>query len=133
MINGWLSLRVENPKTVSEWYQRFGFTIVGSHPEIGTVVVGTPDLGRTMVLIPGERLDHPERLQIHFAVEDVDAEYERLSRAGIEFREPPRDTPWRWRHAYTSDPAGHTIEICSPLDDVHDVDSNLVREAKDIH
>ena len=130
MINGWLSLRVENPKTVSEWYQKLGFTIVGSRPEIGTVVVGTPDLGRIMVLIPGEGLDHPERLQIHFAVGDVDAEYERLRRAGVEFREPPKDMPWRWRHAYTCDPAGHTIEICSPLHDVRDVDSNLVREAE---
>lgn len=132
MINGWLSLRVEDPKSVSEWYEKLGFRIVGGRPEIGTVVVGTRDFGRILVLIPGENLDHPERLQIHFAVEDVDKEYERLRGMGVEFREPPKDMPWRWRHAYTSDPAGHTVEICSSLRDAQDVDSSLVRKAEEM-
>lgn len=73
-----------------------------------------------MVLIPGEPLGNPERLQIRFAVGDVDTEYQRLRSAGINFKEPPRDMPWRWRHAYTSDPAGHTVEIWSPLPDAKD-------------
>jgi predicted enzyme related to lactoylglutathione lyase len=79
-----------------------------------------------MVLIPGEPLGTPDRLQIHFAVPDVDREYERLRSAGIDFKKPPRDMPWRWRHAYTSDPAGHAVELCSPLPDAHDLDSELV-------
>lgn len=132
MINGWLSLRVEDPKGVSEWYQKLGFEVVGGRPEVGTIVIGTRDLGRIMVLVPGEQLDHPDRLQIHFAVKNVDAEYDRLRAAGVEFLEPPKDMPWRWRHAYTVDPAGHTIEICSPLPDAQDVDSSFVREARAI-
>jgi catechol 2,3-dioxygenase-like lactoylglutathione lyase family enzyme len=56
-------------------------------------------------------------VQLHFHVPDVDAEYERLKVEGVEFEEPPRDMPWRWRHAYTRDPAGHTVEIYSPLPD----------------
>jgi uncharacterized glyoxalase superfamily protein PhnB len=82
-----------------------------------------------MVLLPGEPLDHPDRLQIHFAVKDVDAAFERLSRGGDEFQMSPKDMPWRWRHAYTRDPAGHTIEICSPLSDADDADSAFAREA----
>ncbi|MBV8278936.1 MAG: VOC family protein, partial [Verrucomicrobia bacterium] len=61
----------------------------------------------------GQPLDHPERLQMHFAVPDVDDVYERLKQEGVRFDEPPADMPWGWRHAYTRDPAGHTVEICS--------------------
>jgi predicted enzyme related to lactoylglutathione lyase len=68
-----------------------------------------------MVLLPGEKIEHPDRLQIRFAVPDVDAAYDRLTKAGVKFHEFPRDMPWRWRRAYTTDPAGHTVELCSPL------------------
>jgi catechol 2,3-dioxygenase-like lactoylglutathione lyase family enzyme len=127
MINGWLSLRFEDPKAASLWYEKLGFEIIGGSPDFGSIVIGTKDRGRIMVLLPGPQLGHPDRLQMHFAVKDVDSEYDRLKRAGIEFREPPRDMPWGWRHAYTSDPAGHTVEICSPLPDAHDKDSMFVR------
>ncbi|HLI82534.1 MAG TPA: hypothetical protein VKV17_01385 [Bryobacteraceae bacterium] len=30
-------------------------------------------------------------------VADVDSGYQRLKRAGIDFREHPEDMPWRWR------------------------------------
>src|SRR5262245_8297282 len=126
MINGWLSLRVHDPVQVGEWYKKLGFEIVGGHPEIGSIVVGTKDKGRVIVLLPGAQLGHPDRLQMHFAVRDVDAEYERLRREGIEFQGPPKDMPWRWRHVYTTDPAGHTVEICSPLPDAADRDSTFV-------
>jgi uncharacterized glyoxalase superfamily protein PhnB len=68
-----------------------------------------------------------ERVQLHFEVRDVDAEYERLKSAGVDFKEPPQDMPWRWRHAYTNDPAGHTVEICSPLPDAKDKDAEFIR------
>jgi catechol 2,3-dioxygenase-like lactoylglutathione lyase family enzyme len=127
MINGWLSLQVANPELVSEWYEKLGFEIVARRPDLGSVVVGTEEGGRIIVFLRGQTLDHPDRLQIHFAVANVDAEFERLRRAGVKFREPPKDMPWRWRHAYTSDPAGHTIEICSPLPGAGDQDSTFVR------
>lgn len=52
---------------------------------------------------------------MHFPVTDVDAEYDRLTKRGIKFDEPPENKPWGWRHAYTHDPAGHTVELCTPL------------------
>jgi hypothetical protein len=68
-----------------------------------------------IVLLPGESIDQPEKVQMHFPVADVDAEYDRLRRLGIRFDGPPEDQPWGWRHAYTHDPAGHTVELCTPL------------------
>jgi predicted enzyme related to lactoylglutathione lyase len=127
MMEGWLSLRVRNPREVGAWYERLGLQIVGGRSDVGTVVIGTQKRGRILVLIPGEPLEHPERLQIHLAVENVDAEYEKLVRAGIKFSEPPKDMPWLWRHAYTKDPSGHMVELCSPLPSARDVDSTLMR------
>jgi len=130
MIKGWISLRVEEPKKVAAWYiDKLGFEAQGERPGIG-LAVGTKDAGRAMVLLNGEGLEHPERVQLHFEVKDVDAEYQRLREAGVEFSEPPKDMPWRWRHAYTSDPAGHTVEICSPLPDAHDKDAEFVRSPR---
>jgi catechol 2,3-dioxygenase-like lactoylglutathione lyase family enzyme len=83
------------------------------------------DKGRTIVLLPGDSLEHPDRLQVHFAVPDVDTEYGRLKAAGVQYG-PPKDMPWHWRHIYTSDPAGHTVEICSPLREAEDKDSEFV-------
>lgn len=75
--------------------------------------------------MPGASVEHPERLQMHFAVPDVDAEYDRLQQEGVQFSEPPKDMPWPWRHAYTSDPAGHTVELMSPLPEAEDPDAAL--------
>lgn len=44
-----------------------------------------------MVLLPGEKIGHPDRLQIRFALGDMDAEYDRLTKVGIEFHQPPED------------------------------------------
>jgi pimeloyl-ACP methyl ester carboxylesterase len=54
-----------------------------------------------VILLPGNPLEHPERLQIHF---HVDAGYKRLQGEGIKFDEPPEDKPWGWRHAYAHGP-----------------------------
>ena len=44
------------------------------------MVVGSEDRGRSIVFLRGQTLNHPDRLQIHFAVPDVDTEFERLTR-----------------------------------------------------
>ena len=129
MILGWLSLRVRHPEEVAAWYEKLGLQISAGRPEAGTVIVGTQDRGRIIVLIPGDPLEHSERLQLHLAVPDVDAKYSKLKRAGIEFTEPPRDMPWGWRHVYTRDPAGHVVELCSPLPAATDRDSQLLRSS----
>jgi hypothetical protein len=87
MIDGWLSLRAEGPHWVTAWHQKLGFEIVSERPDVGSIAIGTKDKGRVMVLLPGEKIGHPDRFEIHFAVPDVDAECEHLKRAGIQFSE----------------------------------------------
>lgn len=116
MINGWISLRVADPKSVGEWYHKVvGLEIVGGREDIGSVALGTSEHGEAMILLPGPSLEHPDRLQMHFHVANVDAEYNRLKELGVDFAEPPKDMPWGWRHAYTHDPVGHTVELVTPL------------------
>lgn len=91
MIKGWISLRVEDPEHVGERYQKLGFDVVGRRTEVGSVAVGRKDEGRAIVLLPGPRIKHPERLQLHFAVPDVDDEYVCLQQQGNRFSEPPKD------------------------------------------
>lgn len=49
---------------------------------------------------------------MHFPVTDFDAEYDRLTKPGIKFDEPPENKPWGWRHTYTHDPAGALQSAC---------------------
>jgi hypothetical protein len=41
MINGWLSLRVEDAHRVAAWCQELGFEIVGKRPDVGGMAIGT--------------------------------------------------------------------------------------------
>jgi catechol 2,3-dioxygenase-like lactoylglutathione lyase family enzyme len=116
MLNGWISLRVKDPKRVAAWYTDHKMLeLVGSREDIGTKALGSSEYGPAVILIPGDQLERPDLLQLHLHVMDVDAEYERLKSEGVKFEEPPKNRPWGWRHAYTHHPAGHTFELCSPL------------------
>jgi catechol 2,3-dioxygenase-like lactoylglutathione lyase family enzyme len=116
MFNGWVSLRVKDPKRVAAWYTDHRILeLLGGREDIGTQALGSRKHGLAIIFIPGDQLDRPELVQLHFHVSDVDVEYERLKSEGIRFEEPPKNMPWGWRHAYTKDLAGHTVELCSPL------------------
>mgnify|MGYP000592671497 CR=1 FL=1 len=52
---------------------------------------------------------------IAFTVDDVDAEYERLTAAGVEFRAPPRlavNSDVLHKVAFCHDPDGVIVELC---------------------
>ena len=55
-------------------------------------------------------------MELSFGVpsfEDVDAEYERVVKAGAKPVFPPTDEPWGQRTSYVCDPDGNLIEISS--------------------
>lgn len=55
-------------------------------------------------------VNRPGITHLAFGVEDIDAEYERLSRAGVRFHAPPSgDSPIR--AAYGRDPEGNVFEL----------------------
>lgn len=49
--------------------------------------------------------------QLYFETPDVDAEVERLKRAGVAFEREPVAQTWLWYEAWLRDPAGNSICI----------------------
>jgi catechol 2,3-dioxygenase-like lactoylglutathione lyase family enzyme len=113
-----ISLPVPHPEEVSTWYRtHLGLIVKAIHPQTGRIVLATDEPGTSLIFLPGDPPDHPERIQFHFFVADVDAMHAQLQKAGVVFTGPPTNMPWRWRHAYTQDPAGYTVELVMPLPD----------------
>ncbi len=52
---------------------------------------------------------------VEFRVEDVDATYAELNRAGVPFEFPPENKPWGLRACGTRDPEGYRVWISSLL------------------
>jgi catechol 2,3-dioxygenase-like lactoylglutathione lyase family enzyme len=105
---------VRDPTQLRDWYTRYLGLTVSS--ETSRFVQLADSSGRPSVAFHvGEPLGHPDHIQLHFEVDDVDAEYERLRGEGLAFEEPPDDKPWGWRVAAVRDPAGHTVELVKPL------------------
>ena len=52
----------------------------------------------------------PENCGMEFVVDDVDAQYERLTALGVKM-EPPVTYPWQWRAIGFKDPDGNNIDF----------------------
>ena len=52
--------------------------------------------------------------EVAFLVEDVDAEHERLLRAGVTVLAPPTARPWGERTLHIADPDGNVVELTRP-------------------
>jgi catechol 2,3-dioxygenase-like lactoylglutathione lyase family enzyme len=52
-------------------------------------------------------------LILDFAVDDVDAEYERIGAMGVEWVLPPTTQPWGTRSMLFRDPEGHLVNVFS--------------------
>jgi catechol 2,3-dioxygenase-like lactoylglutathione lyase family enzyme len=59
----------------------------------------------------GEVADVDGGPEINVQVADVDAEYARLTAAGVPFDGPPVDQEWGARHAWLRDPDGRRLSI----------------------
>ncbi|PSP78601.1 hypothetical protein BRC81_07210 [Halobacteriales archaeon QS_1_68_20] len=107
----YLILYVNDVDGVATWYQ----DVLGLEPDVETpaFVRVRDDAGVGVAIHEGDPLDNPERVQLEFKVEDLDATYERLRDEGVEFAAPPQENPAGFRYVTTSDPAGHTVELRS--------------------
>jgi catechol 2,3-dioxygenase-like lactoylglutathione lyase family enzyme len=54
-------------------------------------------------------------VEVVVRVPDVDATYERMTAAGVEFEAAPADMPWGARHAWLRDPDGRRVSLYSPI------------------
>jgi uncharacterized glyoxalase superfamily protein PhnB len=53
---------------------------------------------------------------LDFRADDVDAEYQRISRLGVTWVMPPATQPWGRRTMIFRDPAGNLVSVSSPAD-----------------
>ena len=113
---------VDDVATAVEFYTRhFGFTTLSNQaPAFADVVRGnlrlllsgpTSSAGRPM---PDGRQPEPGGWnRIHFAVDDIDAEVERLRSAGVSFRNDIVSGPGG-KQILVDDPSGNPIELFQP-------------------
>ena len=68
-----------------------------------------PDGSSTFSVEAADVVSASDSIKLYFECDDLDAEYERLHSAGVEFEQPPTDMPWLWREANLRDPDGHRL------------------------
>jgi catechol 2,3-dioxygenase-like lactoylglutathione lyase family enzyme len=113
---------VDDVETAVDFYtEHFGFAVRSSHPPAFADVVrgnlrlllsgSTSSAGRPM---PDGRTPEPGGWnRIHFIVEDIGAEVDRLRAAGVTFRNDVVSGPGG-RQILLEDPAGNPVELFQP-------------------
>lgn len=93
---------------------------LGFQPQVDTPLPGgnrfvmlVPPAGGSSIVIskplPGQELRPVS--SISFEADDVRKTYADLAAKGVEFREPPGETPWGGVQAVFADPDGHTFML----------------------
>ena len=59
---------------------------------------------------------HQVEIMLDFRADDVDAEYQRISRLGVTWVMPPATQPWGRRTMIFRDPVGNLVSVSSPAD-----------------
>lgn len=72
-------------------------------------------LAKSHVTIPAAHRDRTGGVLLNFEVEDVDAEYARLTAAGAHIALDIRDEDFGQRHFIVTDPTGILIDIVKPI------------------
>lgn len=72
-------------------------------------VILTEGTGLTVYNDGKERNSNSQHICLAFTVGDVDVEFERLKKLGIEIIEPPTTRPWGAKNMYFNDPDGNSI------------------------
>lgn len=122
---GWTSIYVNNPEEAFKFYTEIlGFVERLHLPEAQLAIVAAPDdpEGTGLLLEPNEnpvakayqegiyKLGLPV---IVFAVDDMEAEYERLAALGVVFRKPPTKQDWG-TESLLEDTCGNLIQLHEP-------------------
>lgn len=101
-----VTLPVDDYATACAFYRALGLVqIVAAPPRYARFEMGG-DATLSIEVMPGGHAGHAE---IYFHCDDVDADFAAATANGITFDYPPRDEPYLWRCARTTDPAGNRI------------------------
>jgi predicted enzyme related to lactoylglutathione lyase len=114
-----ISLNVDDPVASAAFAkQHLGFT--EDMASDGFVSLSRPDAGFNLIYLrtgletfkPDSMRGHPaDGLLVVFVVDEIDAEYERLQRAGVEITTPIQTEPWGERFFQVTDPNGVVIQL----------------------
>lgn len=114
-----VSLNVADERASAQFLRdHFGFAEEMSAD--GFMSLTRPDAGFNVIFLrtglatfkPADRAGHAgEGLLLVFVVDDIDAEYARLTDAGLEFTTPIETEPWGERYFQVSDPNGIVIQL----------------------
>ncbi len=89
------------------FYLLLGLKLIVKNPHYARFELPEGDATFSLHLAAGE-IPRANAPQLYFEC-DVDAEYTRLSAAGVAFEHPPTDQRWLWREAWLRDPAGNAL------------------------
>ena len=108
-------LNVTNIDAVTKWYQdHLGFTIMHQVP--GHLnILEHPDGECLLGFEAGVTAEPASSVHLILRVDDVDALHDRLTGDGVAIDFPPTDQPYGHRVMAVFDPAGHTVELYTPL------------------
>jgi predicted enzyme related to lactoylglutathione lyase len=120
-----VSLNVADERA-SAAFLRDHFGFVEEMSADGFVSLTRPDAGFNVIYLrtglatfkPARMADHAaDGLLLVFVVEDVDAEADRLTEAGVEFTTPIETEPWGERYFQVTDPNGVVIQLVQWMTD----------------
>lgn len=119
-----ISLNVKDPTASAEFVKtHFGFE--EEMAADGFVSLTRPDAGFNLIFLrtglptfkPAALAGHEaDGLLVVFVVDDIDAEYERLAEAGLEFTTPIETEDWGERFFQVTDPNGVVIQLVKWVD-----------------
>ncbi|MCH7231872.1 VOC family protein [Glycomyces sp. L485] len=113
-----ISLNVADPTASAEFLKRhYGFSEDMSAD--GFVSLSRPDAGFNVVFLrtglatfkPESAKGRADGLLVVFAVDDIDAEYERLLKEGVQMTTPIETEEWGERYFQVADPNGVVIQL----------------------
>jgi len=92
------------------FYQALGLKLIVKSPRYARFELPQGDATFSLHVSEGP-IPRENGPQIYFEVDDVDAEVDRLKRAGVALEREPTHQSWLWYEAWLRDPAGNSICI----------------------
>jgi catechol 2,3-dioxygenase-like lactoylglutathione lyase family enzyme len=96
---------------------RLGFRLIESFRWKGRAVYArlrAPRGNSSIALHLPEGKDAPNPksgIRLYFEVRNLEQLCARLRRAGVRFKQMPKQMPWGWKHAYLKDPEGYELSL----------------------
>lgn len=114
MVIGEVSLCTGDVVRLADFYREL-FGIEQECSDDVHQVILSEGTGLTIYRDGKKREANSQHICLAFTVDDVDAEYERLKKLGVEIVEPPTLRPWGAKNLYFLDPDGNSIVFRSIL------------------